>query len=375
MGPLSGCTVIELAGIGPGPFAAMLLADMGAEVIQVDRVASADSWIPGFMGRGRRRLKVDLKDPDGAAIVLRLVQNADVFIEGFRPGVAERLGLGPEVCLRKNPALVYGRMTGWGQDGPLAHTAGHDIDYLAISGALWPLGVGDRPPQPPLNLVADFGGGGMLLVVGVLAALHEARGSGMGQVVDAAMVDGAALLTTMFHEMRSSGLWEDARSSNLLDGGAPFYDTYRTADDQFVAVGALEPDFYAALLSGLELAEKDLPHQMDRSGWSVLRERFTEVFATRTRDEWEEVFTGTDACVSPVLSWSEAPNHPHALHRSAFVDIDGTPMPRSAPRFSRTPSDDPSGRGSQTTDTDQILTDLGVSSVEIARWRREGVVA
>ncbi|MDH5372597.1 MAG: CoA transferase [Acidimicrobiia bacterium] len=374
MGPLTGVSVIELAGIGPGPFAGMLLADMGADVIQVDRTASASSWIPGFMGRGRRSIAVDLKKPAGKAVVLRLIERSDILIEGFRPGVAERLGLGPSDCLSRNPALVYGRMTGWGQEGPLAGTAGHDIDYLAVAGALWPVGPDSRPPPPPLNLVGDFGGGAMFLVVGVLAALIEARDSGHGQVVDAAMVDGSALLTTMFHEMRAKGLWEDVRGGNLLDGGAPFYDTYETADGGYMAVGALEPQFYAELLEVLGLSREELPAQMDRSGWPVLRERFESVFSTKTRDEWEAVFSGTDACVSPVLSWSEAPRHPHNLAREVFVDIDGTPMPGPAPRFSRSAFRRPGGPVQPGANTDEILSELDLDEEEIADLRAGGVV-
>ncbi len=375
MGPLAGLTVVELAGIGPGPFAGMLLADMGADVIQVDRTAAASTWIPGFMARGRRSIAVDLKNPDGLDVVMKLVQGADVLIEGFRPGVAERLGVGPEECLARNPKLVYGRMTGWGQEGPLAQTAGHDIDYLAISGALWPIGSGDRPPPPPLNLVGDFGGGAMFLVVGVLAALHETRASGIGQVVDAAMVDGSSMLTTMFHEMRASGLWVDERDSNLLDGGAPFYATYETADGGYMAVGALEPQFYAELLEGLQLSEVELPSQMDRSGWPSLRERFTSVFATKTRAEWSDVFRGTDACVSPVLSWSEAPKHEHSIARGAFVEVGATVMPAPAPRFSRTPSALDGDRVETGAHTDEVLAEIGHSPSEIAGLRASGIVA
>jgi alpha-methylacyl-CoA racemase len=373
MGPLAGVTVVELAGIGPGPFAGMLLSDLGADVIEVNRVGGASSWIPGFMARGRRSIAVDLKQPDGLDIARRLVERADVLIEGYRPGVAERLGIGPEACFERNPALVYGRVTGWGQDGPLAHTAGHDIDYLAISGALWPMGPDDRPPVPPLNLVGDFGGGAMFLVVGVLAALLEARSSGIGQVVDAAMIDGSALLTTMFHEMRAAGLWSDVRGGNLLDGGAPFYDTYETADGKYVAVGALEPQFYEALLVGLGLDPEELPAQMDRTGWPALRERFKTIFGMKSRDRWAEVFRGTDACVSPVLSWTEAPDHEHNVARDTFLDVAGTMLPAPAPRFSRTPvrladAQPDSGTG-------EILAELGISRSQIDRLRDRGIVA
>ncbi len=374
MGPLDGVTVIELAGIGPGPFAGMLLADMGADVIQVDRTVASTSWIPGFMARGRRSIAVDLKQPAGIDVLLRLVEQADILIEGFRPGVVERLGIGPEACLDRNPALVYGRMTGWGQEGPLAHTAGHDIDYLAVAGALWPMGRADHAPPPPLNLIADFGGGAMFLLVGVLAALHEARSTGSGQVVDAAMVDGAAMLTTMFHEMRRRGLWEDVRGANLLDGGAPFYRTYETADGEYMAVGALEPQFYTAFVAGLGLDADQLPAQMDRDGWPVLHERFAAVFVAKTRREWEEVFSGTDACVAPVLSWVEAPTHAHNVQRRVFMDTGGVPMPAPAPRFSRTPSMPGPAPGVPGSDTDAVLAELGLTVDEIAMLRSDGVV-
>ena len=375
MGPLAGVKVVELAGIGPGPFACMLLADMGAEIIQIDRTAGAATWIPGFMNRGRRSIAIDLKNASGLDVAMKLVEAADILIEGFRPGVAERLGLGPAACLATNPRLVYGRMTGWGQDGPLAQTAGHDIDYLAISGALWPIGSGDEPPPPPLNLVGDFGGGAMFLVAGVLAALHEVQGSGEGQVVDAAMVDGSAMLTTMFHEMRASGLWVDERHANLLDGGAPFYATYETADGGFMAVGALEPQFYAALLAGLGLDSADLPAQMDRGGWPLLRQTFASSFSAKTRDEWDEIFRGSDACVSPVLSWSEAPRHPHNLQRGTFVEYGGSVVPGPAPRFSRTPSVVAFGAVESGADTDEILFGIGLSESDIAALRTAGTIA
>ena len=375
MGPLAGVKVVELAGIGPGPFACMLLADMGAEIIQIDRTAGAATWIPGFMNRGRRSIAIDLKNPAGLDVAMKLIEAADILIEGFRPGVAERLGFGPAACLATNPRLVYGRMTGWGQEGPLAQTAGHDIDYLAISGALWPIGAGDEPPPPPLNLVGDFGGGAMFLVTGVLAALYEVHGSGEGQVVDAAMVDGSAMLTTMFHEMRASGLCVDERHANLLDGGAPFYATYETADGGFMAVGALEPQFYAALLAGLGLDGADLPAQMDRDGWPLLRQAFASSFSGKTRDDWDEIFRGSDACVSPVLSWSEAPRHPHNLQRGTFVEHGESVVPGPAPRFSRTPSVVAPGAIESGAHTDEILRGIGLSESDIAALRTAGTVA
>ncbi|HEY7271735.1 MAG TPA: CaiB/BaiF CoA-transferase family protein [Actinoplanes sp.] len=339
-GPLAGVRVVELAGLAPGPFGCMVLADLGADVVRVDRPASPS--LDGPIQRGRRVTVLDLKSPDGVAGLLRLVDHADVLVEGYRPGVAERLGFGPPVCLGRNPRLVYARMTGWGQDGPLAHRAGHDIDYLAVSGALEPLGrAGDRP-HAPINLLGDFGGGGMLLAVGVLAALLERERSGAGQVVDAAMVDGSALLTAFLHGMLAAGAWTEPRGQNLLDGGAPFYDTYRTADGGFLAVGALEPRFYAALLTGLGLDRAvDLPDQYDRAGWPVLRRRFAERFAQRTRAEWTAVFAGVDACVAPVLGPAEAHRHPHNAARDTFVEVGGIRQPAPAPRFSRTPAATP----------------------------------
>src|SRR6266702_3079421 len=308
MGPLDGVRVVEIASLAPAPFGCMILSDLGADVIVVDRVGGA-AGLPGPdpLRRGRRSVALNLKDRDGIGALLRLVDSADVLVEGFRPGVAERLGFGPQVCLERNPRLIFARMTGWGQDGPLAQAAGHDIDYIAISGALHPIGRAGERPVPPLNLVGDFGGGGMLLAVGVLAALVERAASGQGQVVDAAMVDGSALLTTFLYGMRAAGMWRDERGTNLLDGGAPFYDTYETADGQHVAVGALEPQFYAELLTRLGLDGEDLPAQHDPAGWPVLRARFTEVFKQRTRAQWAAVFEGTDACVAPVLTPGEAP--------------------------------------------------------------------
>jgi alpha-methylacyl-CoA racemase len=339
-GPLAGLRVVELAGIGPGPHAAMVLADLGAEVVRIDRPSGGlqlgDAEAPDPTLRGRRRVAADLKDPAGREIVLRLVERADVLIEGYRPGVTERLGVGPADCHARNPRLVYGRMTGWGQDGPLAQRAGHDINYISVTGALHAIGRAGERPVPPLNLVGDFGGGSMLLVVGVLAALWEAERSGHGQVVDAAMVDGASLLVQMVWSLLGQGAWRDERGVNLLDGHTPFYDTYTCADGRYVAVGALEPQFYAAFLDGLGLDQAELPAQYDQEGWPTLRARFTEVFATRSRDEWAKLFDGTDACVSPVLSFAEAAEHPHLEARSTIVAPDGVRQAAPAPRFSRT---------------------------------------
>ena len=373
MGPLQGVRVVELAGIGPGPFCAMLLADLGAEVLAVDRPASGQPGWPALFARGRRRVAVDLKHPAGPGVVLDLVAGADALVEGFRPGVAERLGIGPDACLARNPRLVYGRVTGWGQEGPLAGSAGHDIDYIALAGALHPVGPAGGPPVPPVNLLGDFGGGGMLLALGVVAALLEAGRSGKGQVVDAAMVDGAALLTTQLHELLAAGLWTDRRGANLLDGAAPFYTVYETADGRHLAVGALEPQFYAELLERVGLAAEDLPDQHDRAGWPLLRERLAAVFRTRTRDEWCRLLEGTDACVAPVLSLLEAPTHPHNQARATFVDVGGTPRPAPAPRFSRTPSATPTPPPTPS-DDDQTLAAWGLDPEELARLRAAGVV-
>jgi alpha-methylacyl-CoA racemase len=377
MGPLDGVKVIEIASLAPGPFGCMILSDLGADVLRVDRAercGPAATAPPDPMSRGRRSVGINLKDPDGIELLLRLAERADVLVEGFRPGVAERLGFGPEVCAARNPRLVFARMTGWGQDGPLAPTAGHDIDYIAISGALSLVGRAGERPVPPVNLLGDFGGGGMLLALGVLAALLERERSGLGQVVDAAMVDGSALLTSFVYGLRAMGAWQDARGVNLLDGGAPFYDTYETADGGYVAVGALEPQFYAALLAGLGLSGAGLPDQNDRAGWPVLRARFTEVFAGRTRDEWAEVFAATDGCVAPVLSAAEAPGHPYNSSRGTFTDVGGLAQPAPAPRFGRSAADTPSPPPRPGADTDAVLADLGHTPAEIEALRASGTI-
>jgi alpha-methylacyl-CoA racemase len=374
MGPLQGVRVVEVAGIGPGPFCAMLLADLGAEVLRVDRPSAARSPWSSMLARGRRSVVVDLKHPEGTGVVLGLAGAADALIEGFRPGVAERLGIGPDACLARNPRLVYGRVTGWGQEGPWRLAAGHDIDYIAVAGALHPIGQAGGPPVPPLNLVGDFGGGGMLLAFGVVAALLEAARSGMGQVVDAAMVDGAALLTTHVHELLAAGLWREQRGGNLLDGGAPFYGVYETADGGHLAVGALEPEFYGELLQRLGLDDADLPAQLDRDGWPALRQRLAALFRTRTREEWTELLAGTDACVAPVLSLAEAPAHAHNRARDTFVEVDGVVQPAPAPRFSRTPCDPPAPPARPGAHTDQALADWGVDPGEVARLREAGAI-
>jgi alpha-methylacyl-CoA racemase len=376
-GPLAGAKVIELAGIGPAPYACMLLADAGADVIRFDRIGAgptAATPSTDFLVRSRPSVGIDLKRPEAVELVLGLCEQADVLIEGFRPGVAERLGLGPDDCRTRNRRLVYGRMTGWGQDGPLATTAGHDIDYIALAGSLWPMGRRGERPVPPLNLVGDFGGGGMLLAFGITAALWEAGRSGEGQVVDAAMVDGAASLCTMLFSMLQSGVWEEERGVNLLDSGAPFYEVYETADGRYLAVGAIEPQFYGALVKGLGLAAEELADQNDRTRWPEMKERFAAVIATRARDDWMERFSGTDACVAPVLSPSEAHRHPHNAARSTFVEVDGALQPGPAPRFSRTVSAIGRPPPRPGADTDAALDAWGVDPGARHVLRDQGVI-
>ena len=344
-GPLAGLRVLELAGLGPGPFAAMLLADLGADVVRVDRPVPAGLLLgtgarADIVNRGKRSIAVDLKAPDGRDLVLDLVERSDVLIEGYRPGVAERLGLGPTPCLARNAKLVYGRMTGWGQDGPLAPVAGHDIDYVALTGALWATGRADERPVAALNLLGDYAGGSMFMVMGVLAALFEAQRSGTGQIVDAAMVDGAAVLTTMFTALAGMGAWDlTSRGVNALDSGAPFYDVYTCSDGRFVAVGALEPQFYAQLveLTGFRAGERDRLQQPPQAQWADHKRQWETLWARRSRDEWAELLGGTDACVQPVLDWSERLAHPHLVARETFVEVDGVVQPAPAPRLSRTP--------------------------------------
>lgn len=372
-GPLTGVRIVELAGLGPAPHACMVLADLGADVLRIDRPGgSIGLTSPDLLTRSRRSVAVDLKHPAGPETVLRLVERADVLVEGLRPGVTERLGVGPEVCLARNPRLVYGRMTGWGQDGPLAPRAGHDLNYLAVSGVLSAIGEPGRKPVPPLNLVADFGGGSMLLVVGVLAALLERSTSGHGQVVDAAMVDGASTLMAMTWALRGAGSWSDERGSNLLDGGAPFYDTYRCADGGYLAVGAIEPQFWAIVVDVLGL--DDVPDQLDVGRWPELRSRVAAVIATRDRDEWAAMFAPLDACVSPVLTMGEAMRHPHICARNTIIDVDGVPQPAAAPRLSRTPGTVGERPCSPGQHTRQALRDWGFAPDEVAALERDGTV-
>jgi len=382
MGPLQGIRIIELGGVGPTPFAGMLLADLGAQVLRVARRpngegdATAMAPDPRFnlLHRSRRSVVIDLKTPLGRDLVLDLGRDADIVFEGFRPGVMERLGLGPDDFQRINPRLVYGRMTGWGQDGPLASVAGHDLNYIALAGALYPMGPGDGVPLPPLNLVGDFGGGGMLLVVGLLAACLEARISGRGQVVDAAMVDGAALLMTMFFGLRAAGLWSGQRGQNLLDGGAPWYASYETADGKFIAVAAIEPQFYGELIRLLRLEAADLPMQYDVSGWPKLRATFAKVFASRTRAEWCDILEGADACFAPVLATNELGEHPHIAFRETVVTRDGIAQPAPAPRFSRTPGSIRSGPD-ETGEVSCALAEWGVPPPRIEGLLDAGIVS
>ena len=380
MGPLAGFRIIEMAGIGPAPFAAMLLADMGAEVIRVDRREAADLGLPGrepkfeVLHRGRRSIAVDVKADTGREVVKRLAAKADAIVEGFRPGVMERLGLGPDELLALNPKLVFGRMTGFGQDGPLAQAAGHDINYIALAGVLHCIGRKGEAPVPPLNLVGDFGGGGMFLAFGVVCALLEAQKSGKGQVVDAAMVDGSATLMALMYGLFSQGSWKDERGVNVLDTGAPWYNTYKTKDGKWLAVGAIEARFYAEFVERLGLKMSELPKQHDRKGWPDLQRRFAQTIAGKTRDEWERIFEGSDACVAPILTLGEVASHPHNAARATFTERDGVLQPAPAPRFSRTVPD--MGRSPQKpgADTDVVLGDFGFSAGEISKLKETGVV-
>ncbi|WP_077003015.1 CaiB/BaiF CoA-transferase family protein [Variovorax sp. KK3] len=373
-GPLAGVKIVELGGIGPGPFACMLLADLGAEVVRIDRPPGYDGGAPvearfNLLHRGRRSIGMDLKKPEAIAAVLRLVRGADALVEGFRPGVAERLGLGPEACLAVNPRLVYGRMTGWGQQGPLAQAPGHDINYISLTGVLHSVGRAGEPPAIPLNLAGDFGGGSLYLALGVVSAILESRGSGRGQVVDAAMVDGSASLMTLIYGLHAAGYWQDARGTNRLDSGAPWYNVYETRDGRYVSIAANEGRFYAAALQVLGLQDSGLTEQHDRTGWPAMRERFAAVFRTRTRDEWVAQAAGTESCIAPVLSLTEAPTHPHLQARGTFVEVDGIVQPAPAPRFSRTQGaiQRPPAEAGQ--HTDEVLRDWGFEAREIELLR------
>ena len=378
MGPLSGKRVVEIAGIGPGPFCAMLLADLGAEVVRVDRASAVPDTMPDspnldLLNRGRRSVGVNLKTPEGIETVLKLVQNSDALIEGFRPGVAERLGIGPKECLARNPKLIYGRMTGWGQEGTYSSMAGHDINYIALSGVLGMIGREGEKPVPPVNLVGGFGGGGMLLALGICAALVEVARSGEGQVIDAAMTDGSALLSTMMHSFKAMGIWGD-RGTNLLDTGAPFYDVFECADGEYISIGSIEPQFYSELLRITGIDQSENPKQMDRTKWAEMNLKISDVIKEKTRLEWEELMEGTDVCFAPVLSMDEAYEHPHNKERNTFIEVAGVMQPAPAPRFSKTPgavSSPPPHPGQH---TEEVLASLGLTTDEISLLREQKII-
>jgi len=379
MGTLSGYRFVEFAGIGPAPMCAMLLADMGAEVLRIDRAEDAALGISldakySLLSRGRKSVAIDLKRPEGVAAAMKLIEKADALLEGFRPKVMERLGLGPDECLKRNPRLIYGRMTGWGQEGPLAHAAGHDINYIALSGVLASIGRKGQAPVPPLNLVGDFGGGGLYLALGVVAGLLEAQKSGKGQVVDAAMVDGAASLLTAIYGMHASGMWSDKRGDNILDTGAHFYDVYETKDGEFVSIGSIEAKFYAELLKLSGLEGQEMPRQMDRKAWPDLKEKFAALFKTKTRAEWCKIMEGSDICFAPVLSMAEAPKHPHNQLRGTFVEVEGVVQPGPAPRFSRTPSKIQRPPAKPGEHTEEALREWGFSAGELEKLRGAGAI-
>jgi alpha-methylacyl-CoA racemase len=378
-GPLSGVKIVELAGIGPGPFCGMLLADMGADILRIDRLAQADLGLPldspfDILGRGRRSIGLDLKRPQSIAMVMALLDKADVLIEGFRPGVAERLGLSPDACLARNPRLIYGRVTGWGQDGPLAGAAGHDINYIAISGALHAIGPRDGPPVPPLNLVGDYGGGAMYLAFGIACALVERHASGRGQVIDAAMSEGTASLMSMFYARLAAGCWRDERGANALDGGAPWYGVYETADGKYIAIGAIEARFYTSLIEWLQLDASTLPPPHEREHWPQLRARLRDVFRQKTRAQWCETLAGHDVCFAPVLSLAEAPAHPHNRARGSFIERDGVIQPAPVPRFSRTPGHINRSAPRRGEGGAAALAEWGFADKQIAEFRANGAV-
>jgi alpha-methylacyl-CoA racemase len=377
MGPLHGYTVIELAGIGPAPMGGMVLADMGAEVIRIDRAAGASALVmKDVSSRGKKSVVVNLKDPQGCETLLRMVENADVLIDPFRPGVCEKLGIAPDVCLLRNPKLVFARMTGWGQDGPLAHSAGHDINYISITGALYAMGRKGEKPVPPLNLVGDMGGGGMLLVNGVLAALLETANSGKGQVIDVAMVDGAAQLMWMFYGFQAFGLWDATkRESNMLDGGAHYYDTYECADGEYISLGSIEPQFYALLMELAGLPEADFGAQNNQANWPLMKEKLTAIMKQKTQAQWCAIMEGSDVCFAPVLNFMEAPKHPANVARNSYLELDGITQPAPAPRFSRTPSQVQHGAHDAGQDTDAVLKAMGFGEQELASLRSAGSIA
>ncbi|MGJ8669334.1 MAG: CaiB/BaiF CoA transferase family protein [Oceanococcus sp.] len=374
MGPLAGTKVIEIAGIGPGPFSGMLLADMGAEVISVERMSGKNA-LPDCARRGKRSIALNLKSEHGIETLLGLVEKADILFEGFRPGVMERLGAGPDQCLARNPALVYGRMTGWGQFGPLAQTAGHDINYISLTGALHAIGRAGEKPVPPLNLVGDYGGGGMFLVMGMLAALLEARQSGKGQVVDAAMTDGSAVLMAMFHSLQAMGMWSAKRGVNFLDSGAHFYDVYETQDGKYVSIGSIEPQFYALLLDKAQLDPSVFGNQQNAAQWPQMKDKLEVIFRSKTQAQWCELMEGTDVCFAPVLDMNEAPKHPHNEARKTYIDVGGMIQPAPAPRFSRTESEVQFASRPNGADTQEVLADWGYSEQQIAELQTQGALS
>ncbi|MCL4103992.1 UNVERIFIED_CONTAM: hypothetical protein GTU68_034854 [Idotea baltica] len=377
MGPLNGYTVLELAGIGPAPMGGMILADMGAEVIRIDRASAVGGGsMVDVSSRGKKSVGLNLKDPQGVETLLRMVENADVIVDPFRPGVCEKLGIGPDVCLARNPRLIFARMTGWGQEGPLAHAAGHDINYISLTGALYSTGRKGQKPVPPLNLVGDMGGGGMLLVSGVLAALLETANSGKGQVIDAAMVDGAAQLMWMFHGFQSMGMWDaDSRGTNMLDGGTHYYNTYECSDGKFISLGSIEPQFYALLLELAELPVEEFGQQNDQTQWAVMEEKLTEIFKRKSREQWCEIMEGTDVCFAPVLTFMEAPEHPANVARETYIEVDGLTQPAPAPRFSRTPSEVNHGSHTAGQDTSATLSAMGFAESDLQALRDSGAIA
>jgi len=377
MGPLNGYTVIELAGIGPAPMGGMMLADMGAEVIRIERAGASNPLLTRDVSlRGKKSVALNLKSTAGVEALLRMIDNADVLIDPYRPGVCEKLGIGPDVCLARNPKLVFARMTGWGQDGPLAHAAGHDINYISITGALFAVGRRDQRPVPPLNLVGDMGGGGMLLAMGVLAALLETQSSGRGQVVDAAMVDGAAQLMWMFHGMQAMGTWDATRrEANMLDGAAHFYDTYECADGEFISIGSIEPQFYALLLQHTGVDANEFADQHNPARWPEYKAKLAEVFRSKTQAEWCRIMEGTDVCFAPVLSFMDAPRHPANAARKTYIEVEGTTQPAPAPRFSRTPSEVRHGGRESGVDTLSVLASMGFSDGEIRGLREAGAIS
>lgn len=372
-GPLSGIRIIEFAGIGPGPLCGTFLGDMGADIIRIDRAGGKSA--PGAGSRSRRSIALNLKDPRGVDVALKLLDGADGTFEPFRPGVMERLGLGPEVCLARNPKLVYGRMTGWGQDGPLASAAGHDINYIALTGALHAIGERGGGPVPPLNLVGDFGGGTMLLAFGMVCGLLEASRSGRGQVVDAAMIDGASMLMAMLYGMKDAGAWTNTRGDNMLDGGAHFYGCYECSDGKWISIGSIEPQFYALLRETLGLTDPAFDAQTDKAGWQALKAKLADHFRTKTCAQWVQLMEGTDICFAPVLDLDDAPQHPHNVARRTFIEVDGVTQPAPAPRFSRTPAAHPSGAPQIGGNTDGVLAEAGFGNADIQQLRDDGIVA